>query len=375
MRKLLVTGAAGFIGSNFVHHWLNEHTDACVALDALTYAGHLGSLHAAMQRPNFRFIRGNINDDGLAEQLLRDYDIDTIVHFAAESHVDRSIHGPDAFVTTNIVGTHSLLKAARKVWMQERRLTTHRFHHVSTDEVYGSLGAEDPAVHESMPYAPNSPYAASKAAADHLVRAYHHTYGLQVTTSNCSNNYGPYHFPEKLIPLAIVNILRGRPLPVYGDGRHVRDWLHVSDHCRAIDLILAGGEPGETYNIGGRSECENLTLLRILCALADEAFDNEPELRRRYPLCPSARGQQASSLISFVPDRPGHDRRYAIDCGKIERELGYRAHICLEDGLRSTLAWYLENELWWSSVMDGSYLTWIEAHYHSRAGAERTVRA
>src|SRR5579872_3690121 len=313
MARLLVTGGAGFIGSNFTHYWLQEHPgERVVVLDALTYAGNLASLEPVMGRSELRFVHGNICDTALVEQLLREERLDTIVHFAAESHVDRSIHGPDAFVETNVVGTHALLKAARKIWLDERVVDRRRFHHISTDEVYGSLGPQDPAFSEATPYAPNSPYSASKAASDHLVRAYHHTYGLQVSTSNCSNNYGPYHFPEKLIPLMIVNILHGRALPIYGDGRNVRDWLHVSDHCRGIDLILKKGTPGEVYNIGGGVESENLRLVETLCAVADEAFRNQKELAARFVDCPAAGGAKAARLIQFVKDRPGHDRRYAI---------------------------------------------------------------
>jgi dTDP-glucose 4,6-dehydratase len=370
MSRLLVTGGAGFIGSNFVHYSLREHPDdRIVVLDALTYAGNLANLEAAAGNSQYRFVRGDIRDRDLVERLLREESLDTIVHFAAESHVDRSIHGPDAFIDTNVLGTHSLLRAARQVWLEEHAVERHRFHHVSTDEVYGSLGPADPAFHERTPYAPNSPYAASKAASDHLVRAYYHTYGLQVTTSNCSNNYGPYHFPEKLIPLMIVNILHGRPLPVYGDGRNVRDWLHVSDHCRGIDLILSRGAIGEVYNIGGGSESENLQLVKTVCAIADELFREEPTLCSTYPECLAARGERAASLIRFVQDRPGHDRRYAIDCGKIERELGYRAAVSLEEGLRHTFSWYLQNEAWWRRVMDGSYKQWIDTHYGQPAPA------
>jgi dTDP-glucose 4,6-dehydratase len=369
MARLLVTGGAGFIGANFVHHWLIAHPgERVVVLDALTYAGNLANLAGVQGRAELRFVRGSIADGTLVEQLLRSEQLDTIVHFAAESHVDRSIHGPDAFVETNILGTHSLLKAARQVWLEEDR-RPHRFHHVSTDEVYGSLGLLDPAFHEATPYAPSSPYSASKAASDHLVRAYHHTYGLATTVSNCSNNYGPYHFPEKLIPLMIVNILHGRALPIYGDGRNVRDWLHVSDHCRGIDLILSGGTPGSVYNIGGGCESENIELVRSLCAVADEAFRLDPLLGTRYPDCPAARGQPAASLITFVRDRPGHDRRYAIDCRKIERDLGYRAATSIDAGLKSTFAWYLANEPWWRGVMDGSYQRWIDSHYARDKGA------
>ncbi len=364
MPRLLVTGGAGFIGANFVHHWLNRHPDdRLIVLDALTYAGNLANLEPVKDRSAFRFVRGDIRDTALVEELLREEGLDTVVHFAAESHVDRSIHGPDAFIETNVQGTHSMLKAARKVWLEGRTVPSHRFHHVSTDEVYGSLAPDDPAFHERTPYAPNSPYSASKAASDHLVRAYHHTYGLAVTTSNCSNNYGPFHFPEKLIPLMIVNLLHGKELPIYGDGRNVRDWLHVSDHCRGIELILQDGRPGEVYNIGGGVESENLTLVETLCRVADAAFTEQKDLGSRFPDCPAARGGKASGLIRFVKDRPGHDRRYAIDCGKIERELGYRAAVTLEAGLRETFNWYLANEWWWRSVMDGSYERWIDTHY------------
>ena len=366
MARLLVTGGAGFIGANFVHHWLAGHPgDRLVVLDALTYAGNLANLEPLRDRPALRFVHGDIRDTALVERLLREEGLDTIVHFAAESHVDRSIHGPDAFIETNVQGTHSMLKAARTVWLQQRTVPGHRFHHVSTDEVYGSLGPDDPAFHERTPYAPNSPYSASKAASDHLVRAYHHTYGLAVTTSNCSNNYGPFHFPEKLIPLMIVNLLHGRPLQVYGDGRNVRDWLHVSDHCRGLERILEDGRPGEVYNIGGGAQSENLALVETLCRVADAAFSGQPALGARFPDCPAARGGATSSLIRLVKDRPGHDRRYAIDCGKIERELGYRAQVTLEAGLRQTFQWYLANEWWWRGVMDGSYQRWIETQYRS----------
>ena len=364
MRRLLVTGGAGFIGSNFVHYWLAEHPgDRVVVLDALTYAGNLASLEPALNRPELSFVHGNILDGMLIERLLREEHLDTIVHLAAESHVDRSIHAPDAFIETNVRGTHCLLKAARKVWLEEKIIERHRFHHVSTDEVYGSLGPQDPPFHEETPYAPNSPYSASKAASDHLVRAYHHTYGLEVTISNCSNNYGPYQFPEKLIPLVIVNLLHGRALPVYGDGRQIRDWLHVSDHCRGLDLILERGRSGQVYNIGGGSQSENIVLVRRLCAIAHEAFGGDARLRARFPACPPACEQRAESLIQFVTDRPGHDRRYAIDCSRIERELGYAPRVGLDRGLRETFGWYLQNESWWRGVMDGSYKEWMMQHY------------
>ncbi|HTV51172.1 MAG TPA: dTDP-glucose 4,6-dehydratase [Steroidobacteraceae bacterium] len=367
MSRLLVTGGAGFIGSNFVQYWMHEHPgDRVVVLDALTYAGNLANLEPVKARPEMRFVHGNICDGALVQRLLREERLDTIVHFAAESHVDRSIHAPDAFIETNVVGTHALLKAARQVWLEEDSVPAHRFHHVSTDEVYGSLGPDEPAFSERTAYAPNSPYSASKAASDHLVRAYHHTYALVTTTSNCSNNYGPFHFPEKLIPLMIINILHGKPLPIYGDGRNVRDWLHVSDHCRGIEQILVAGRAGEVYNIGGGAEMANVDLVRLLCQVADEVFRSRPVLAQRYPDCPAARGGSALELISFVADRPGHDRRYAIDCRKIERELGYRAAVPLSVGLRNTLEWYLANEAWCEAVMGSNYRRWIERNYRIR---------
>jgi dTDP-glucose 4,6-dehydratase len=355
MRRLLITGGAGFIGSNFVHHWLRAHPgDRIVVLDALTYAGCRANLASVESQAGFSFVAGNICDTALVEQLLRADRLDTVVHFAAESHVDRSITGPDAFIETNVVGTHSLLKAARKVWQLEKAVPQHRFHHVSTDEVYGSLGPDDPSFTESTPYAPNSPYSASKAASDHLVRAYHHTYGLNATTSNCSNNYGQYHFPEKLIPLIITRILDGGELPVYGDGRNVRDWLHVSDHCAGIERVIVDGRAGEVYNIGGRAERENIWLVHELCRLADESFARDPTLKARFPSSPAATGAPSKTLIRFVTDRPGHDRRYAIDCSKIERELGFVPRVSITDGLERTFAWYLDNESWWRGVGAGS---------------------
>ena len=353
MRRLLITGGAGFIGSNFVHYWLHEHPgERLVVLDALTYAGSLRNLDPVKDRPEFRFVRGDICETPLVEKLLREEWIDTLVHFAAESHVDRSIEGPDAFIQTNVVGTHSLLKAVRRVWLEEQRVNEHRFHHVSTDEVYGSLGPDDPAFHEQTPYAPNSPYSASKASSDHLVRAYHHTYGLHVTTSNCSNNYGPYHFPEKFIPLSIVNILLGRPVPLYGDGRNIRDWLHVSDHCRGIDLVIAHGVAGQVYNIGGGAEQENRKLLQMLCTIADERFGSDPLLRERYPHCPAAQGRATHSLVTPVKDRPGHDRRYGIDYRKAEREIGFTPRVTLAAGLADTFRWFTENAEWWRAVVE-----------------------
>jgi dTDP-glucose 4,6-dehydratase len=370
MRRLLVTGGAGFIGANFVRYWLLNHPgDRIVVLDALTYAGNLASLEPAQDRAEFTFVRGDIRAAGLAESLLRGHAIDTIVHFAAESHVDRSIAGPDAFVETNVTGTHELLKAARRVWLEEgAERGTRRFHHISTDEVYGSLSPDEAPFTETSPYAPNSPYAASKAAADHLVRAYHHTYGLPVTTSNCSNNYGPFQFPEKLIPLMLVNLLEGKPLPVYGDGLNVRDWLFVEDHCRAIDRVIQAGTVGETYNVGGRNEWKNIDIVRLLCRLIDEAFRGDSSLASRFPRSPAARGGSGQELISFVKDRPGHDRRYAIDATKIERDLGFSPRETFETGIRKTIEWYLANESWWRSVMDGSYRDWMARQYGTPQG-------
>ncbi len=351
MAKLLVTGGAGFIGANFVHYWAKAHPDdQLTVLDALTYAGNRANLSDAAAE----FVHADIRDTSIVEALLRDQDIDTMVHFAAESHVDRSIDGPDAFIDTNVLGTHSLLKAARRVWLAGSGVP-HRFHHVSTDEVYGSLGPDDPAFHEATPYAPNSPYSASKAASDHLVRAYHHTYGLDVTTSNCSNNYGPYQFPEKLIPLFLINALHGRPLPIYGDGLNVRDWLHVEDHCRGIELVLKKGRTGETYNIGGGAELANLTVIDTLCGAVDAAFEADPSLATRFPDAPAARSTPTASLKTYVTDRAGHDRRYAIDETRARTELGYSASRDFTEGFTATLHWYLGNEAWWRAILDGSY--------------------
>jgi len=350
---LLVTGGAGFIGANFVRYWRERHpADRIVVLDALTYAGNRASLDGVA---DVEFVHGDIRDGALVERLLRDRALDTLVHFAAESHVDRSISGPDAFVDTNVVGTHELLKAARAVWLDTGSGRPHRFHHVSTDEVYGTLAPEDPAFSEDTPYAPNSPYAASKAASDHLVRAYHHTYGLQVTTSNCSNNYGPRQFPEKLIPLFLLNALHGRDLPIYGDGMQVRDWLYVEDHCRGIELVLEAGKVGRCYNVGGGAELANLTVIDTLCATIDRAFADDPELARRFPDAPPARGRPCASLKTHVTDRPGHDRRYAIDASRIGGELGYAPARPFEAHFAATLHWYLDNESWWRAILDGSY--------------------
>jgi dTDP-glucose 4,6-dehydratase len=369
MRRLLVTGGAGFIGANFVQYWLSNHPqDRVVVLDALTYAGNLASLAPVSDAAQLRFVCGNICDGDLVDSVMTEEDIDTVLNFAAESHVDRSIVGPDPFISTNIVGTHMLLRVARRIWLSERTRDTSncRFHHISTDEVYGSLGSSDPAFTESTPYAPRSPYAASKAASDHIVRAYGHTYGLPVTITNCSNNYGPYQFPEKLIPLMIVNALDGKPLPIYGDGSNVRDWLFVEDHCRGIEMVLTQSSPGETYNIGGNSERANIDLVRQLCALIDRSFVDDPELKGRFTRCPAATGAATSELITYIVDRPAHDRRYAIDASKIAAAFGYWPQYRLENGLAKTLEWYLRNESWWRTVMDGSYREWIDSHYAKR---------
>jgi dTDP-glucose 4,6-dehydratase len=362
--NVLVTGGAGFIGTNYVRHWLARGGEGrLVVLDALTYAGHLENLAGLDSDPRYAFVKGDICDEALVRSLLGDYQIDTLVHFAAESHVDRSILGPDDFIRTNVVGTHALLKAAKAAWIDAKLARPHRFHHVSTDEVYGSLQPEDPAFHESTPYAPNSPYSASKAGSDHLVRAYHETFGLATTITNCSNNYGPYQFPEKLIPLIIMNILSGDPLPVYGDGLQVRDWLHVADHCAAITLAVTRGKPGEVYNVGGNAETTNITIVRTLCALVDELLAERDELRKAFPASPAANGKQAADLITHVRDRPGHDRRYAIDYRKAARDLGYAPSRDLATGLRETLHWFLDNTRWWQPLLGRDYAAWVEKNY------------
>ena len=367
MKRVLVTGGAGFIGANFVHYWLQKYpADYVVVLDALTYAGNLASLEPVLESDNFKFVRGNILDLELVTGVLGDNRIDTIVHFAAESHVDRSIHAPDAFIETNVMGTHTMLKAAKAVWLDGDNgpaVSDHRFHHVSTDEVYGTLGPDEPPFTEETPYAPNSPYSASKAASDHLVRSYHHTYGLQVSTSNCSNNYGPYQFPEKLIPLVVINILSGRDLPIYGDGLNIRDWLYVEDHCRGIDLVLKKGRIDEVYNIGGSNEWTNIEIVRLVCGLLDDKFGRDETLSLRFSKAPQCKGKKAESLITFIKDRPGHDRRYAIDPAKCRRELGYEPGESFETGIRKTVDWIVNNQEWWGAVMDGSYRQWLKTNY------------
>lgn len=364
-RRLLVTGAAGFIGSNFVHYWLSRHPGGrLVALDALTYAGNRDNLAAIEDRPELLFVHGDVRDRELVERLLVDERIDTLVHFAAESHVDRSIAGPEVFLDVNVRGTHTLLQAARAVWLERPNAPArHRFHNVSTDEVYGDLGPDDPPFRETNPYRPNSPYAASKAAADHLVRAYRETWGLETTISNCSNNYGPYHYPEKLVPLCIVNLLSGKPLPIYGDGSNVRDWLWVEDHCRGIELALERGRPGGTYNLGGNCERTNLELVGELCDSFDALFAAEPRYRESYPQALASGGTASREALTFVEDRPGHDRRYAIDAAYAEKELGFRATTALADGLRRTIAWYLDHPDWWRALMNRTYDDWIREQY------------
>jgi len=350
---LLITGGAGFIGSNFVLDWLARSDEPVVNLDALTYAGNLANLATLHGDGRHLFVQGDIGNRVLVDQLLREHRPRAILHFAAESHVDRSIHGPAAFIKTNIEGSFTLLEAARAYWtaLEGEAKASFRFHHVGTDEVYGSLAPDAPAFTETHPYEPNSPYAASKAASDHLVRAWHHTYGLPVVSTHCSNNYGPFHFPEKLIPLMIVNALAGKPLPVYGDGRQIRDWLYVGDHCSAIRAVLAHGRPGETYNIGGWNEKPNIDIVKNVCALLDE-------------LRPDQAGPYAR-LISYVKDRPGHDRRYAIDARKVERELGWRPAETFESGIRKTVQWYLDHGDWVAQVQSGAYRDWVSNHYHA----------
>ncbi len=350
---ILVTGGAGFIGSNFILQRLQQDSASVVNLDKLTYAGNLRNLEAIVKQRRYEFIHGDIADRGLLQGLLQRRKPRSIVHFAAESHVDRSIRGPDDFIRTNVDGTFALLEEVRSYWagLAEQERAEFRFLHVSTDEVYGSLGVGDPAFSESTAYAPNSPYAASKAASDHLVRAYHHTYGLPTLTTNCSNNYGRFQFPEKLIPLMILNARDGKTLPVYGDGQNVRDWLYVEDHCAAITTVLAHGKVGETYNIGGWNEKRNLDIVETICDIVDEIAGR--------------RGSSRRGLITFVKDRPGHDRRYAMNANKIERELGWRPLETFETGIRKTVRWYLENEEWVRDVTSGAYRQWIETQYSS----------
>jgi len=351
---LLVTGAAGFIGSNFVLDWLAQSDEPVINLDALTYAGNLENLASLQGDCRHIFVKGGIGDFDLVAKLLKEHSVRAVVNFAAESHVDRSIHGPEDFIQTNIVGTFHLLEAVRAYWsaLEGEAKENFRFLHVSTDEVYGSLTKDDPAFAETNRYEPNSPYSASKAASDHLVRAYHHTYGLPVLTTNCSNNYGPYHFPEKLIPLVIHNALAGKALPIYGDGQQIRDWLYVKDHCSAIRRVLEAGKLGETYNVGGWNEKPNLDVVHTLCTILDE-------------LSPRNDGKPYKEQITYVKDRPGHDRRYAIDATKIERELGWKPAETFETGIRKTVQWYLDNQGWVQNVTSGAYQNWVGKQYRA----------
>jgi dTDP-glucose 4,6-dehydratase len=353
---IIVTGGAGFIGSNFVLEWLDTEDSPVINVDKLTYAGNLSNLESIENDPRYHFVQADIVDRDAVRQIFLQHQPRAIVHFAAESHVDRSIRGPDDFVRTNVNGTFALLEEARAYWLERKESDKNRFRflHVSTDEVYGSLKEADAAFCETTRYEPNSPYSATKAASDHLVRAYHHTYGLPVLTTNCSNNYGPYQFPEKLIPLMILNARSGKPLPVYGDGKHVRDWLYVGDHCEAVRRVLARGNPGETYNIGGGNEKLNIEVVETICSILDE-------------LCPKDPVRPHRQLITYVKDRPGHDRRYAIDAGKIERELGWQPRQTFESGLRKTIEWYLEHGAWIKEVTSGAYRQWMATHYSTQS--------
>jgi dTDP-glucose 4,6-dehydratase len=350
--SIIVTGGAGFIGSNFVLDWFQESSEPVLTLDKLTYAGNPENLASLKDNAAHKLVQGDIGDFELVSRLLTEHKPRAVLNFAAESHVDRSIHGPGEFIQTNIVGTFHLLEAVRAYWngLPDDERAAFRFLHVSTDEVYGSLQKDDPAFSETNRYEPNSPYSASKAASDHLVRAYHHTYGLPVLTTNCSNNYGPYHFPEKLIPLVIHNALAGKPLPIYGDGQQIRDWLYVKDHCAAIRRVLANGQLGETYNVGGWNEKANLDVVHMLCALLDE-------------LSPRADGQPYKNQITFVKDRPGHDQRYAIDASRLERELGWKPAETFDSGIRKTVQWYLANQDWVANITSGAYRDWVKTQY------------
>jgi len=367
MPTLLITGGAGFIGANFVLHWRRlRPSDRIVILDALTYAGNFESIAPQCNNDLCRFVHGDICDGATVEVLFKKYDFDVVVNFAAESHVDRSIYASQVFTRTNVQGTHTLLDAALAAWKPSFR--GRRFHHISTDEVFGSLAPDDPPFTEQSRYDPRSPYAASKAASDFLVRAYAHTHGLPVTITNCSNNYGPYQLPEKLIPLMIVNALTGHKLPIYGDGGNVRDWLYVEDHCAAIALVLDKGRVGETYNVGGGRQLPNIELVGLLCDEIDRRFAGDRDLAARFPDCPAATGRSTRDLIAFVKDRPGHDRRYAICADKLAGELGFRANTTLVEGLARTVGWYLDNEAWWRRIQSGAHRDWLKLHYGELTG-------
>jgi dTDP-glucose 4,6-dehydratase len=367
MQSVLISGGAGFIGQNLVHAWRAARADdRLVVVDAMTYAANLRSIESLIADRSILFVKGDIGDAVLIRRLFEEHKFTRIVHLAAESHVDRSIVDPEAFLQTNVIGTFTLLKAALDAWHASSMIDRARFLHVSTDEVYGSLGLSDPAFSESSPYRPNSPYAASKAASDHLVRAFVATYGMPALITNCSNNYGPYQHPEKLIPLMIIHALEGKPLPIYGDGSNVRDWLHVSDHCDALMAVIERGRIGETYNVGGGNEQNNSGVVGLICDALDHAFAADKALVSRFPSCPAASGTTCRSLIAYVPDRPGHDHRYAIDATKLAGELGNRCKIGFETGLRQTVSWYLDQQDWWRDVTSGAYKAWIDKNYGFR---------
>jgi dTDP-glucose 4,6-dehydratase len=367
MRSVLITGGAGFIGQNLVHAWhAARPDDRLVVVDAMTYAANVRSLEPLIEGRSIAFVKGDVGDAGLMRRLFEEHKFTRVLHLAAESHVDRSIVDPEAFLQTNVLGTFTLLKAALDAWRSSELIGSARFLHVSTDEVYGSLESTDPAFLESSPYRPNSPYAASKAASDHLVRAFVATYGMPALITNCSNNYGPYQHPEKLIPLMIIHALEGKPLPIYGDGSNIRDWLHVSDHCDALMAVIERGRVGETYNVGGGNEKNNRDVVGLICDIIDRAFATDPGLAARFPSCPAAAKQPCRSLISHVTDRPGHDHRYAINATKLASELGQRCSVGLETGLEQTVYWYLDHASWWRDVTSGAYKTWIDKNYGYR---------
>jgi dTDP-glucose 4,6-dehydratase len=367
MQSILITGGAGFIGQNLVHAWRRARpSDRLVIVDAMTYAANIRSLEPLIADRSITFVKGDINDAATIRSLFNEHRFTRVAHLAAESHVDRSIDDPEAFLQTNVLGTFTLLKSALDHWRELETLERSRFLHVSTDEVYGSLGPDDPAFTEASPYRPNSPYAASKASSDHLVRSFVATYGMPALITNCSNNYGAYQHPEKLIPLMIIHGLEGKPLPIYGDGSNVRDWLHVSAHCEALMNVIERGRIGETYNIGGGNERNNRDVVGLICDTIDRAFAADAKLATQFPSCPAAHGKTCRSLISFVTDRPGHDHRYAINASKLENELGNRSHIDFTDGIGRTVHWYLQNEPWWRDITSGDYKAWIDRNYGSR---------
>ena len=367
MQNVLITGGAGFIGQNLVHAWRSARpADRLTVVDAMTYAANVRSLEPLIADRSIGFVEGDIGDAALMQRLFDEHQFSGVAHLAAESHVDRSISDPEAFLQTNVLGTYTLLKTALDYWRAAAMLGTARFLHVSTDEVYGSLGPTDPAFTEASPYRPNSPYAASKASSDHLVRAFIATYGMPALITNCSNNYGPYQHPEKLIPLMIIHALEGKPLPVYGDGSNVRDWLHVSDHCAALMSVIQRGRNGETYNVGGGNERSNREVVGMICDAIDAAFAADSRLVSRFPSCPAASGGSCRTLVSYVTDRPGHDHRYAIDAAKLATELGSRCSVGFESGLKRTVQWYLDHEPWWRDVTSGAYKAWIDKNYGSR---------